>query len=91
MARPENIRLFISAKVSDRNKTFAVPLTGRDLTDIGFCLYPWGYVREDMPLIRFSLCPKERYWIELGNGFRINLPTVETLKTVMELVNASSE
>ena len=62
-------------------------LTAQQLTEKGFILFPWGYVRKspESPLIRFASPPKEKYWVEMGNGFRINLETVEKLDTLLSL------
>lgn len=64
-------------------------LTNDWLLTFGFELHPWGYVKQDYPLIRFSLNPNEKYWIELGNGFKISLPFVHTLQNVMILTSGS--
>jgi len=64
---------------------FPVPLTGEWFDKFGYELFPWGYVKEGSPLIAFSLTPKEKYWVELGNGFRIYLPYVYTLQNFIQL------
>jgi hypothetical protein len=62
-----------------------IPLTNEWFLKFGYVLKPWGYVKEGSPLIRFSLTPKEKYWVELGNGFRIDLPFVHTLQNLIQL------
>jgi len=53
--------------------------------DIFSTVTHWGYVKEESPLISFSLTPKEKYCVELGNGFRIDLPFVHTLQNLIQL------
>ena len=60
-------------------------LTEEWMVKFGYVIQPWGYVKEKSPLIRFSLTPKEKYWIEFGNGFIINLPHVHTLQNFIQL------
>jgi hypothetical protein len=58
-----------------------------DLVKRGFALFPWGWVRSsgNTPLIRCSVVPVLKYWVELGNGYRIKLDTVEKLDTFLSL------
>jgi hypothetical protein len=63
-----------------------IPLSQEWLLKFGYAIQPWGYVKEERPLIRFSLTPNEKYWIELGNGFRIDLPYVHTLQNFIQLI-----
>jgi hypothetical protein len=66
-------------------------LNEKQLLKMGYSLFPWGYVNEKSPLIRFSLNPKEKYWIELGNGFRIQLPYVQTLEKLLSLIKTTED
>jgi hypothetical protein len=57
-----------------------IPLTKEWLSKVSeIVLQPYGYVFNDI-LIRFTFSPFEKYWIELGNGKRIELPYVHTLQ-----------
>jgi hypothetical protein len=62
-------------------------LTTTELVKRGFALFPWGWVRNnpEAPLIRYSPIPQEKYWVEMGNGFRIRLKTIENLETLLSL------
>lgn len=61
-----------------------IPLTEEWLVKFGGILQPWGWIINDI-LIRFSKHPKEKYWIELGNGKRIELPYVHTIQNFFAL------
>jgi hypothetical protein len=58
-----------------------------DMVKRGFALFPWGWVKHlsNSPLIRYRKLPEEKYWVELGNGFRITLDTIEKLDTFLSL------
>lgn len=72
----------------DYERLFGDKLTNDWLLTFGYYLHPWGYVKENYPLIAFSLTPKEKYWIELGNGFRIYLPYVHSLQNFINLADS---
>lgn len=62
-----------------------IALIKEQLSKFGYSFQPWGCVKLDSPLIYFSLIPKEKYWIELGNGFKIKIPYVHTLQNILKL------
>lgn len=59
-----------------------ISLTNDWLLKLGYSVHPWGWVKENMPLISFS---KSKYWVNFGNGFRIDLPYVHTLQNLEQL------
>lgn len=75
----------VSANRIEYNHIEPIKLNQDWLLKFGYSFQPWGCVKEGSPLIKFSLTPNEKYWIELGNGFRIELPYVHTLQNLTEL------
>ena len=67
-----------------------IPLSEEILLKCGFELYPWGFVKEDCPLIRFNFKPLF-FWVEMGNGFRIELLYLHTLQNLIQLTGTDLE
>ena len=65
-----------------------VPLTGEILIKAGFELFPWGYVFNGILLHHNH---KGKFWIELGNGKRINLDYVHDLQNFFVLTSEELE
>lgn len=60
-------------------------LTEEWLLKFGWICQPWGWVLHEI-LIRFTRTnSKNKYWIELGNGKRIDIPYVHTLQNFFAL------
>jgi hypothetical protein len=65
-----------------------IPLTEEWLLKFGFELFPWGWVFGGI-LVRWNI--KDKYWIELGNGQRIEIPFVHTLQNFFVLTGTELE
>ena len=61
-----------------------IPLTEEWLLKFGAKLQPWGWVLNEI-LIRWSKLGHKVFWIEIGNGKRIELPYVHTLQNFFAL------
>ncbi len=80
----------VNAETLDKKNDFAqfdefiepILLTEDWLLKFGFELFPWGWVLDGI-LIRWNL--KDKYWIELGNGKRIEILYVHTLQNFFAL------
>jgi hypothetical protein len=59
-----------------------IPLNTEWLERFGASLHPWGWVLCEI-LIRWNM--RDKFWIELGNGKRIDLPYVHTLQNFFAL------
>ena len=57
-------------------------ITPEYLVEKGFSCMPWGYVKNEI-LIRTN--HKDKFWIELGNGKRIELDSVDKLQLLYKL------
>lgn len=83
----EEVTSFMIEQIDNGYRVFGIPLNQEWLVKLGFEVKPWGFVNEKYPLIFFSLNPDEKYWVELGNGFRINLKYVHTLQNLLLLID----
>lgn len=80
----------ISLETFDRKLQFsqmdefiqAIILTEEWLLKFGAILQPWGWVLNEI-LIRWNL--KDKFWIELGNGKKIELPYVHIFQNFFAL------
>lgn len=70
-----------------------IPLTHKYMQDFGFVLQPWGYVysiNEEQGLLVAMNVQEEKFWIEIGNGLRINLDFVHQLQNIFfDITNKS--
>jgi hypothetical protein len=73
----------------DYERLFGDKLTYDWFLTFGYYLHPWGYAKENYPLIAFTFTDKDIYWIELGNGLRIDLTYVHTLQNIINLIDSS--
>ena len=64
------------------NEIEPIALTEEWLIKFGANLFPWGWVINEI-LIRTN--NKQKFWIELGNGKRIELPYVHTFQNFISL------
>jgi hypothetical protein len=63
-----------------------IPLTEGWMLGFAFERYPWGWVRKTKGDKAVLVCQsKDKYWIEIGNGLRIDLPYVHTLQNFFVL------
>ena len=67
-----------------------VPLNEKWLLRFGAVHQPWGWVLFGF-LIRWSLNPKLKYWLEVGNGKRIYFPYVHILQNFFALTQKELE
>ena len=53
------------------------------MKDFGFELFPWGYVKNEV-LIRYSFNGHStaKFWLEVGNGLRVELEFVHQLQNL---------
>lgn len=53
------------------------------MKDFGFKLFPWGYVKNEV-LIRYSFNGHNtaQFWLEVGNGLRVELEFVHQLQNL---------
>jgi hypothetical protein len=71
-----------------------IPLTEEWLLKFGFEHLPWGWVHstlKDKAVLISGLLTKDKYWVELGNGLRIDLAYVHTLQNFFALTGNELE
>lgn len=63
-----------------------IPLKIEHFNSLGYELLPWGFVKDSMPLICYSVSKKTtKAWVNLGNGYRINLNYLHELENLEQL------
>lgn len=72
-----------------------IPLTNQYMQDYGFIRQPWGYVKsinrsKSLLVSAYISEGKETFYIELGNGLRINLDFVHQLQNIFFAITNKS-
>ncbi|MCU0337569.1 MAG: hypothetical protein MUF12_06865 [Sediminibacterium sp.] len=71
----------------DNSDLCGIPLSeGWLVENFGFQRFPWGYVKDDVLIhCSFSISNEQKYWIEVGNGFRAYLKYVHELQNLWKV------